>query len=238
MVFSDTVTNTGIVQQTRALMRVDSTQWATSNITNSTNNWLDRIFNYGVGIDRNFQLDDTNHTKLPIGTTNLIADQSTYSFLTDQDGNRITNITRIDVLNSAGNWTQLKKIDAKEIVGALDEYKKTAGIPQEYDLVADNVVKLYPKPIANVAEGIKYYFQRTPSYLLATDTTKQPGVASFLHRGFVVASAYDGAVALGLPNLNALAVELQKEEGKMRDYFSLRNTDSKKRMIPNVGNNR
>ena len=224
--FSDTSTNSGILQQARDMARIDSTQWATQKVVNSCNNWLNKIFTKGKILDAKFQLDDTNHTKLPIGTTDIMANQSDYSFLTDEQGNRITNLTRIDILDSDGLYRQLMPIDQAELTGwALDEWNKTANKPLYYDKIADNVVRLYPKPNASVTNGLKYYFQRAPSYFLATDTTKQAGVADDLHRGFVVASAYDCALTLGLPNLQPLAVELQKEEQKIDDYFASRLTD-------------
>lgn len=238
MVFSNTSTNAGILQQARDRARVDSTQWATQKVVNSCNNWLNKIFTYGKWKDRQFQLDDSNHTKLPIGTTDLIATQSDYSFLVDENSNRITNITRIDIKDSAGNWTQLKKIDHKEITQALDAYESTDGKPKEYDLIADNVVRLYPTPATSVTAGLKFYFQRTPSYFVAADTTKEPGVSHDLHEGFVVKSAYDAAMTLGLPNLQALSVELEREEQKLADYFASRNTDSKGRLIPAREDNR
>jgi len=225
-VFSDTSTGLGILQQVRVMARVDATQWPTANVVNSCNNWLNHIFTRGKVLDRRFQLDDTNHTKLPRGTTNLVANQSEYSFLTDEQGNRITNLTRIDILDASGLWRQLVPMDQAQIGGiALDEWNKTANLPLYYDKVADNVVRLYPKPATSVTAGIKYYFQRSPSYFVATDTTKQPGVADDLHRGFVVASAYDVAFTLGLPNLQALSVELQKEEAVIDEYFASRETD-------------
>lgn len=100
MVFSDASLEQGIVQQTRALMRVDSTQWSTAKIVASCNNYLDLVAGYAIGADKRFQWDDTNHTKLPIGTTDLVANQSDYSFLTDEQGNAILNLTRIDILDS------------------------------------------------------------------------------------------------------------------------------------------
>lgn len=238
MVFSDTTNNTGIVQQTRALMRVDSNQWPTSNIVNSVNNWLDMVTGYAIGADRNFQWDDTNHTKLPIGTTNLVANQSDYSFLTDENGNTILNLTRVEILTSTGAYEQLDLIDQVNVQGALDAYQSTAGVPKEYDKIADNVIRLYPKPAANVTAGLKFYFQRTPSYFAATDTTKQPGVPPILHRGFVIAAAYDGAMTLGLSNLQALSVELVKEEEKMKRHFGNRNTDLRRQMMPFKQDNR
>lgn len=227
MQFSDTVNNTGIVQQTRQLMRVDSSQWATSKIVNSVNNYLDTVAGYAIGADRRFQWDDTNHTKLPIGTTNLVASQSDYSFLTDEQGNRILTLTRIDVQDKNGDWVQLKPIDQFEVDGALDEFYSAPGNPIYYDKINDNVVRLYPKPVNSVTSGLKFYFQRTPSYFTATDTTKEPGVPSLLHRGFVIASAYDGALTLGLQNLQPLSIEMDKEKQKMIEYFLNRNNDSR-----------
>lgn len=227
MVFSDTVNNLGIVQQVRSFMRVDSNQWATYKIVNSVNNYLDTVAGYAIGADRRFQWDDTNHTKMPIGTTDLTANQAEYSFLTDEQSNRILTLTRIDIKDSSGNWTQLQPLDQFQIEGGLDEFYETASQPIYYDKVSDNIIRLYPKPATTVSAGLKFYFQRAPSYFTASDTTKEPGVAPVLHRGFVIASAYDGALTLGLDNLQALSVEFEKEKEKMMDYFLNRNNDQK-----------
>lgn len=234
MVFSDTTNNLGIIQQVRSFMRVDSNQWPTWKIVNSVNNYLDTIAGYMIGSDRRFQWDDTNHTKLPIGTTNLVANQSDYSFLTDEQGNKILTLTRVDLLDSNGNYHQLKLIDQNEIKGALDEFESTAGTPKYYDKIADNIIRLYPKSSTSITSGLKFYFQRTPSYFVATDTTKEPGVPTPLHRGFVIAAAYDGALTLGLPNLQVLGIERQVEEQKMKQLFSGRNQDEIRRLTPNV----
>lgn len=232
MVFSDNTNSTGIVEQTRALMRVDAGMWPTSRIVNSCNNWLDTVTGYAIGADRRFQFDDTNHTKLPIGTTNLVAAQSDYSFLTDEQNNPIIALTRIDILDGDGNYRQLMPIDQSQVEGALDEFENVAGKPVYYDKIADNIIRLYPTPSESVTAGLKFYFQRTASYFAATDTTKNPGVSPLLHRGFVVAAAYDGALTLGLQNLQPLSVELQKEEAKMKQYFAIRNTDEVTVMTP------
>jgi len=220
------------------MMRVDATQWPTYKIVNSCNNWLDTVTGFAIGADRKWEWDDTNHTKLPIGTTNLVANQADYSFLTDEQGNKILNLTRIDILDPSGEYRQLEPLDDADINGALDEFESTAGLPQYYDKIADNIVRLYPKPASNVTNGLKFYFQRSASYFAATDTTKEPGVSPLLHRGFVIASAYDGALTLGLQNTQVLAVELAKEEKKMKDYFQIRHTDEVKRLVPVAQNNK
>lgn len=232
MVFSDTTLNQGIVEQARSMMRVDATGWPTAKIVASCNNWLDTITGYAIGADRNFQWDDTNHTKLPIGTTNLVSGQSDYSFLTDEQNNPILNLNRIDILDADGTYRQLQLLDHSEVPGALDEFMSEDGKPMYYDKIADNIIRLYPTPATSVTAGLKFYFQRTGSKFVATDTTKEPGVSPLLHRGFVIASAYDGALTLGLNNLQPLSVELEKEEQKMKKYFEIRNTDMNRRMSP------
>lgn len=232
MVFSDSTNNTGIVERARIIARVDATQWPTSRIVNSANDRLDKIMSYGISADRRFQLDDSNHTKLPIGTTDLTASQSDYSFLTDEQNNRIINITRIETLDDTGIYNLLEVVDQQEVNGALGEFHKTPGEPRFYDKIADNIIRLYPAPDTTVANGLKFYFQRTPSYFVATDTTKEPGFANELHRGIVVQAAYDAAFTLGLENVSQLALELAKEDKVMEMYFANRNTDEVKFVSP------
>jgi hypothetical protein len=233
MVFSNTVDNNGILQQTRDLCRVDSNQWATQKVVNSANNYLDLVAGYAIATDNRFQWDDTNHTKLPIGTTNLVANQSDYSFLTDEQGNKIITLTRIDIKDSNGDWTKLEELDETEEVKALDDVV-VSGTPTGYYKISDNIIRLNRIPTANITAGLKFYFQRTPSYFDASSTTKEPGVSPLLHRGFVIASAYDCAITLGLPNTQALSVEMQKETQKMIQYLSSRNKDIPSRMTPRI----
>ena len=225
MVFSNSSTNQGIVEQTRSLMRVDSTQWPVAKIVASANNWLDTVVGYAIGADRRFQFDDTNHTALPEGTTALTINQSDYSFLTDQQGNTILTLIGVSVLQS-GKYQPLTPVDRNDPSYDPSTFGTvSATLPTQYDKIADNIIRLDILPSATVAAGLKFYFQRTPSYFVAADTTKQPGVAPIIHRGFVIACAYDGALTLGLENLQALAVERQMELDKMERYFSERNQD-------------
>ena len=234
MVFSDVTGNTGILQRTRRMARVDATQWPTVNVVNSVNDRLDKIFNYGKSADRRFQLDDTNHTKLPIGTTPLVAGQADYSFLTDEQGNKITNLTAVSLLEIATN--KETKLYVTDILGGnydTTSYGVDSGTPSQYDKIADNIIRLDTRPTALDVSTylLKYYFQRTPSYFVATDTTKEPGVANELHRGFVVQAAYDAAFTLGLENVGILAGELVKEDAVMATYFENRNTDEVKQIM-------
>lgn len=225
--FSEGTNNTGIVQQTRKFMRVDANQWPTANIVNSCNNWLDLVAGYAIGADTRFAWDDTNHTKLPIGTTDLVENQVDYSFLTDEQGNAIVTLLKLSLIDANGKEIFLQEIDRNDYLYDTTSFGVNTGTPTSYDKIADNIIKLDYKPTAEdvTKYDLKFYFQRTPSYFAATDTTKAPGVSPLLHRGFVIASAYDGALTLGLQNLQPLSVELEKEKTKVIDYFTIRNND-------------
>lgn len=228
MVFSDSTNNSGIVEQARSMMRVDAAQWPTSRIVNSVNNWHDTVTGYAIGADRRFEWDDTNHTKLPIGTTNLVAGQPDYSFLTDEQNNKILNLTSVSLLEIATDReTMLYPVTRSDDNYDYSSFGVVTGLPTQYDKIADNIIRFDFVPTANEVSlyKIKFYFQRTGSYFAATDTTKEPGVSPLLHRGYVIAAVYDGALTLGLDNLQPISVELQKEEQKMKQYFAIRNTD-------------
>lgn len=229
--FSEATNNTGIVQQVRGFMRVDSTQWATSKIVNSCNNWLDKLTGYAIGADKRFQWDNTNQTKLPEGTTTLTQDQTDYSFLTDEQGNQIVTLTGISILRN-GVYVPLTQIDRNDPSIDSANFGTTRGVITSYDKIADNIIRLDAKPESTVSAGLKFFFQRTSPYYAATDTTKTSGFSALLDRGFIIASAYDGAITLGLPNLQSLSVEMEKEERKMIEYFENRNNDEKKILRP------
>ena len=228
--FSETTNNTGIVQQVRDMCRVDSSQWPTSRIVNSANNWLDKVTGYAIGADRRFQWDDTNHTELPEGKRDLTVSVTDYSFLLDEQGNTILTLTKVEILNG-GYYEELQPVDKSE--DSYDEsFGQVSGTPTQYDKIADNIIRLNAIPTATVTNGLRLTFQRTPSYFASTDTTKSPGVAPILHRGFVIAGAYDCALTLGLPNLQPLSVELQKETEFMLQYFANRGLDNEMALNP------
>lgn len=231
MVFSNTTDNTGILEQVRAMMRVDATQWPTSRVVNSVNNWHDRVTGYAIGADRRFQWDDTNHTELPEGTTTLTSGQSDYSFLTDEQGNSIVSLLGVSMLKN-GKYEPLTLVNRNDPNIDLASFGAISGTPTQYDKIADNIIRLDRLPTSTVSAGLKFYFQRTGSYFTATDTTKSPGVAPMLHRGYVIAAAYDGALTLGLENIQPLSVERDREEMKMIEYFSRRNNDEIRRVTP------
>lgn len=227
--FSDSGTGYGMAEQVRSLMRVDSTQWPNIKVANSFNNWQDFVTGYALWADKRFQWDDTNHTKLPEGTVELTADQSDYSFLTDEQGNSIITLLGVSVLEGS-YYVPLKPVNRNDDGYNADTFGQVTGTPTSYDKIADNIIRLDAKPESTVANGLKFYFQRTAKRFVGTDTTKTTGFSPLLDRGFIVAGAYDGALTLGLPNIQALAADRAVEEEKVKQYFAGRNNDERRQM--------
>ena len=221
LAFSSSSDKQGIVEQSRKKCRVDANQWPIDEIVSSANNRLDVVTGYAIGADKRFQWDNTNHTKLPIGTTDLTATQNLYSFLTDEQGNQIITLTRLDIKDPNGVWRQLKLIDQVDITGfGLDSTLATPTLPFYYDKIADNIVRLYPAPATTVTGGLKFYFQRASPPFTAASTTQTTGFSQVLDRGFVISCALDCAGELGLQQLNYLEGEMTKEDNKMIAYFA------------------
>lgn len=212
-------TNAGIVEQSRFLCRVNSTDWPTQKIVNSANNWHDFVTGYAIGADGKFQWDDTNHTALPEGTSEATINVSDYSFLTDQQGNAIVTLLGVSRYDGT-RYNPLKLVDRTDPNYSSETFGQSTGVPTEYDKIADNIIRLNFRPTATVSAGLKFYFQRVGSYFTSSDTTKSPGVSPILHRGYVIASAYDIALTLGLPNLQALAAERAREEARVAEHFA------------------
>jgi hypothetical protein len=237
--FSDTVNNTGILQQVRSFARVDANQWPTAKVVNSVNHWKDFLDGYAIGADRRFQWDNTNHTKLPEGTTASVSGQSDYAFTTDEQGNSIITLVGVSRLDSTtGGYVPLKQVDRNDQSIDLSTFGLSSGTPPQYDKIADNIIRLDYSVGSVIAAYFKFYFQRTSPYFDAADTTETTGFSPLLDRGFVIAGAYDCALTLGLKNLTALAAERAKEEQKVIQYFSDRNQDSVRRMVGGYQNNK
>lgn len=228
--FSDTTNNTGILEQTRSYMRVDSTMYPTWKVVNSANLWSDFVTGYAIGADKRFAWDNTNHSKLPIGTTDLVENQVDYSFLTDEQGNSIITLTGISLVDANGIEQPLNLVDRNDSGYNKETYGTHSGTPTAYDKIADNIIRLDNKPTATDVStyDLKFYFQRTSPKYDATSTTATTGFSPLLDRGFVIASAYDGALTLGLPNLSALGAERALEEQKVENYFTNRNNDERR----------
>lgn len=222
MVFNDSVTNQGIVQEIDFLVNTDNVKFPIEDKTRLINRWYERIVGRILESDGRWQFDDTNYTTLPIATTNLVNLQQDYSFAV-----RFLRIDRMEVQNPNGNWQWMQPLDQNDVRGkSLTELGNQEGVPQFYDKLADSVF-LYPRPNYNATAGLKAYFQRTSDPFLTTDTTKEPGFASIFHKLLCLGPAVEYATANGLNNskISMYQKEIEVMENDLKEFYGKRSKD-------------
>lgn len=240
MVFNDSSTSLGIVQDTYFEASANSTSYPIADLTRNANNALDNVVALILGADGRWQFDSTNATDLPIGTTGLVSGQQDYSFDTEY-----LVIKSIECSDSLGKWHKLIPIDNYDEDIALSQFETDNGIPKYYDKMGESIL-LYPAPNYSIAPtdspagGLRAYFQRNIDYFVAGDTTKKPGFAEHLHKYISLYCAYVYACAKTLPKQASLAKRLEFYEGnKLRGgndagaitkFYSYREQDALKQV--------
>jgi len=227
MQFNDETNLSGICNEVDFLLGTDSTEYAIAQKTRNINRWFDRVVSLILQSDSKWEWDDNNHTDLPISVSSLVANQQDYSM----SGAGFLKILKVECKNSSGDFVPLKQIDYTQKKNvALTEYQKTAGSPNEFDLVADSMF-LYPKPSYASSGGLKVYFQRIPDYFVAGDTTQEPGFAAPFHRILSYGAALDYALAKNMTSkIGMLQNEITKLENGLISHYSDRDKDMRIRM--------
>lgn len=229
--FSNTTTKGGLIQLVEhytnmgdAGISANATELA--KVTSFINNWYGTVVGDILDADGRWQFDDTNHTKAPVATFDLVSGQSVYNFTVDEDANQILRLGYISVKDSSGNWLNLNPMDISEFqnrAGAYDEFMENSGTPTHFDISDGVGVKLFPAPNYNSDEGGKIYFQREASFFTASDTTKKPGFASPFHIILALGAAYDWGLSKGKENTAAIRQEIEQRRGELRAFYSRRN---------------
>jgi hypothetical protein len=245
MVFNDTATGQGIVQDTYFEASADSTSYPIADVVRNSNNALDNVVTLILGSDARWQFDSTNATDLPIGTTQLISAQQDYSF----DNDYLT-IKSIECSDSTGSWTKLIPIDNFDESVALSQFQTADGVPKYYDKMGESIL-LYPAPNYTIAPtdspvgGLRAYFQRNIDYFDSTDTTKQPGFAVHLHK---YVSLYNAYVYASAKELNSKAASLRNrldfyegtalrggnDMGAIATFYAKREIDFRGKLTPKL----
>ena len=176
------MTITYLITATRDLCDADSTSMPMAALTDAAVIWLNesykRVVAWLINADGTAQFDDTNYTDFPIGTYTMVASQAKYSF-----NDKFLQLVNVQAKDINGDWVMLKPIDQSEYNGVLEEDFETDGMPEYYDKLSGDTIKLYPAPSATYATltlGLRIYFKRTASTFTAAEITagtKEPGFA-------------------------------------------------------------
>lgn len=221
------MTYSEILQETQFLLGLENDTgfliYTKEQITRHSNLALNDFTNLVLKTDGRWQWDDRNHDDLPTALTDIVSGQSQYTL----DATHLL-IQRLELKQSDGTWVPLINIDESDIPYAIAELEKQTGTPVYYDVQGESIM-LYPKPTADVEEGLRIYYQRPASYFLANDTTKEPGFAKIFHGYIPLWNAY--RYSMSNPELINQAQkyknELKELEVQIKKWYSTRTKRSR-----------
>ena len=232
MIFNDATDNTGLVQDADFLLGTDSTRYPLKDKARIANGYMDKAVSIILKTSGTWQWDDTNNTDLPIGTTNIVSGQRDYTLDTDY-----LTIDKVLIDDGTGNFTTIPQTDEQDPWAGSYLANNTGndGIPFRYDLLGMSLF-LDAVPNYNATGGLKVYFKRGANYFVSTDTTKEPGIPTHLHKYISLGMAYEYAMKKGMNIAQSLAVELQRYEKMIAEHFNTRNVARQNKVISRYRN--
>ena len=241
MVFSNTSTRQGIIQECEDLLGFDN-----QDISGNTNllRRFTRLINDRYSLVANkiwkttgdWQFDDTNQTTLPEATVDLVADQKDYGLPSTAQ-----KLERVEVKDVNGNYQIVYPFDEAEIKNtAMSEYYETSGMPVRYDIKGRSLL-LYPSPgtgYVTLTAGLKIYVSRDIVQFNSTATTQEPGFATNFHRLLPLGACIDYAVGKEMNQVAKNCIYLYQETEKdMGEFYSRRHRNPiNPRISPQQGN--
>lgn len=225
--FSDTTNKDGLIQLVEQYTgmgdaNISGNSTYLKQVTGLINNWYHIVISDILNADGRWEFDDTNHPDMPVITTALVSGQQDYTLTVDDNSAQILEITRVEVKDSAGNWTRLKPRDITDIPIAYAEHGDEGGIPTEFDVIG-STINLFPIPNYSQAASLKVFIKREGSFFASTDTTKKPGFASPYHIILAMGAAYDWGVGKGKANVAQLRQEIEQRRAELVAFYSRRN---------------
>jgi len=231
MKYSDTTNLNGVIQEFERLIDggYASVSGDTTKLKEATalaNDNSSRIWHLIFSATGNWQYDDSNFTDLPMATTDLVSGTARYALPSEA-----LTIQRVELMDSNGEWYELKPL-TKEMIGmAVDEFLEEDAQPEYYTLV-NNTIELFAAPNYNSTNGLKVYFDREISSFATSDTTKTPGFASPYHQLLPIkmAISWYGVKQPQSATLQVLKLDEQRLEAELKQYYGMRFKDLKPRI--------
>ena len=226
MVFSDSSTNQGIIQDIDFLLFGDGTAFNTDYVL------ADRVRNVNLSWDEavaelykadpNHKWDDTTNEDLPFATLDLTANQDHYTLL-----DSALVIHRVRMKDSNGEWKTLTPALRSELTDAELE---ATGTPDKYYKIG-GVVFPTPIPDYGAADGVELEFQRGGNHFTAASTSTSPGFNSQFHSFLSVGAALRYAIANGMTEKIAqLKTEKEAIRKAMVEHYERRSPDERPKL--------
>lgn len=225
LVLSDTSTHQGLVE----IIKFETGQDSLSNeeVIRAINLALDNYSYLELIGSRRWKPDASTNTDLPIATTTLNAGETSIALDTS-----MLTLEEIDL-----NGDILTPIDRSEFKDKTPtQVYGTSGTPQAYDYVAGQLF-FYP-PLATGTATVTAHFGRAEPYFATTDTTATIPIPRIHHRYLIADASEQIAFAKNDPDYNKFLNRKMTEEGKVLEFFGLRDQDTRKSLRTLIQDNK
>ena len=229
MMFSDTTSKQGLIQDVDFLCGSTSASYAVADKTRNINVAYNSVSRLIWDAADDWQYDDSNATDLPKVLRTMGHASASY-----QVPSTSQRIERVEAKSSDGNWRKLIPIDYRDITVSLDEYHETAGMPIYYDLVG-NYLTLYPAPssaYATLSSGLTLRVSRDVTEFPTTATTTSPGFAKQFHRILSISASMDYLGVVDQSQVRLLAQMKDGIEKAIKQFYSSRQAESRTQVRP------
>jgi hypothetical protein len=241
--FSDTITNTGLIQKCefnlfgdKGYGRISGDTDKLQAFTGLINDGYKSYTNIVMNIDGSWQIDDSNYTDYAIATTAIVAGQADYPFSAN-----FIQILSIEIQTPDGTWIPLDEVDETQFPQrheSMTNMYSVSGIPTAFNRTANSLF-LLSTPNYSLSGGIKVKYQRPNSLFVYGDTGKEPGFSPTHHEYLSDYACDKYAGVRSMSNANTFANRVQKWElVTIPALYQRREKDIAKRIIPRYQNNK
>lgn len=234
------LTYTQILAKINQNLSTDSTTYPTADKTVDINLAIDNLLLILFGTaGGTWQFDDSNQTDYPIITTNLVSGQRDYSFTTDNTGNLILDIYKVQIKDSSGIYQDITPVDQQttDIPNSFADGQNLTGTPTCYDKTGNGIF-LDLIPSYNSTNGLRVFVNREATYFTTSDTNKKLGFSGLYHQYLVLFPCYEYARARGLDSANRFKSDMLELESRIKFNAGQRERDVKRKMTPLYQNNK
>ena len=187
--------------------------------------WAEALKNNGWNVD------DFNQDKYPIIYTQLNAGQRDYTFIVDEDGNRVLDIYKVMIMDESGVYQTISPVDQQaETPTTMIDGQATTGQPTCYDLTGNGIF-LDLVPSYTKARGLKVFIDREPTYFTSSDTTKVSGIDGLCQDYLYLKPSYEYCRDKGLNQSEKLFRDLQISMEKIKGRYGLRDKNKTPRLV-------
>ena len=231
MVYSDTSTNQGILQECESILfdsdygKITNSTTLKQTFTRHANKALNKVSALILRHDNSWEFFDYNSDYLPIDTHNLVSGQDDYTF---EDYHK--KILKVRIKDTNGNWKTLKHISRRQL---SDSQLAQTGIPEYFDPLGSSVI-LTPTPNYSSTGGLELQFQDAMEFFTVNDTDKEPGFDSMFHPLIPMWMSYFYAFNKRLDIAKDLRQEILVMEEELKEHINQRNYSA----TPNLSVNR